>query len=74
MMTLPDVNQGMIITTSDFSHGATDVARVRNAPLIVLIDGDRLGDLLIEHGIGTDTQQVEVVTFDEDRLWAEDES
>ena len=74
MMTLPDVNQGMIITTSGFSQGAADVARVRNAPLIVLIDGDRLGDLLIEHGIGAETEQVEVVTFDEDRLWAEDES
>lgn len=74
MMTLPDVNQGMIITTSGFSQGATEVARVRNAPLIVLIDGDRLGDLLIEHGIGAEMQQVEVVTFDEDRLWGEDES
>ena len=74
MMTLPDVNQGMIITTSGFSQGAAKVARVRNAPLIVLIDGDRLGDLLIEHGIGAETEQVEVVTFDEDRLWAEDES
>lgn len=73
MMTLPDVNQGMIITTSGFSQGATDVARVRNAPLIVLIDGDRLGDLLIEHGIGAETEQVDVVTFDEERLWGEDE-
>jgi restriction system protein len=72
MMTLPDVNQGMIITTSGFSQGATEVARVRNAPLIVLIDGDRLGDLLIEHSIGAEVEQVDVVTFDEDRLWAED--
>ena len=73
MMTLPDVNQGMIITTSGFSQGAADVARVRNAPVIVLIDGDRLGDLLIEHGIGAETEQIEVVTFDEERLWAEDQ-
>jgi restriction system protein len=73
MMTLPDVNQGMIITTSGFSQGAADVARVRNAPVIVLIDGDRLGDLLIEHGIGAETEQVEVITFDEERLWAEDQ-
>ena len=74
MMTLPDVNQGMIITSSGFSQGATEVARVRNAPLIVLINGNRLADLLIEHGIGAEVEQVEVVTFDEDRLWAEDES
>jgi restriction endonuclease Mrr len=38
----------------------------------VLIDGDRLGDLLIEHSIGAEVEQVDVVTFDEDRLWAED--
>jgi restriction system protein len=74
MMALPDVNQGMIITTSGFSQGATKVARVRNAPVIVLIDGDRLGDLLIEHGIGAKVEQVDIVTFDEDRMWAEDES
>jgi restriction system protein len=73
MMTLPDVTQGMIITTSGFSKGAAEVARVRNAPLIVLIDGDRLGDLLIEHGIGAETEQVDVVTFSEERLWTEDE-
>jgi restriction system protein len=73
MMALPDVNQGMIITTSGFSQGAAEVARVRNAPVIVLIDGDRLGDLLIEHGIGAKVERVDVVTFDEDRLWTEDE-
>jgi restriction system protein len=73
MMTLPDVNQGMIITTSGFSQGATEVARVTNAPLIVLINGDRLADLLIEHGIGAETEQVDVVTFNEERLWTEDE-
>ena len=59
----------MIITTSGFSQGATDVARVRNAPVIVLINGDRLADLLIEHGIGAETEQVDVVTFDGERLW-----
>ena len=73
MMALPDVDQGMIISTSGFSAGAAAVARVRNAPPIVLIDGDRLADLLIEHGIGVRVEQVEVVTFDEERLWVEDE-
>ena len=73
LMTLPDVDQGMIITTSGFSAGATEVARVRNAPPIVLIDGDHLADLLIEHGIGARVERVEIVTFDEERLWTEDE-
>jgi len=73
MMTLPNVDQGMIITTSGFSVGATEVARVRNAPPIVLIDGSRLADLLIEHEIGARVERVDLITFDEERLWAEDE-
>jgi restriction system protein len=73
MMTLPDVDQGMIITTSGFSAGATEVARVRNAPPIVLIDGGRLADLLIEHEIGARVERVEIVAFDAERLRAEDE-
>jgi restriction system protein len=73
MMTLPEVDQGMIITTSGFSEGAKGVARVRNAPPIVLIDGSRLADLLIEHEIGVRVERIEVVSFDEERLWAEDE-
>jgi restriction endonuclease Mrr len=46
---------------------------VRDVPLNTLNDGDRLGHLLIEHGIGAKVERVDVVTFDEDRLWAEDE-
>jgi hypothetical protein len=46
---------------------------LRGIPLNALNDGDRLGDLLIEHGIGAQVEQADVVTFDEDRLWAEDE-
>ena len=74
LMTVPDVDQGMIITTSGFSAGATEVARVRNAPLIVLIDGNQLAELLIEHEIGSRIEQIEIVTLEEDRLWAEEES
>jgi hypothetical protein len=47
---------------------------VRDVPLNTLDDGARLGDLLIEHGIGAQVEQVDVVTFDEDRLWTEDEA
>jgi restriction system protein len=73
MMTLPEVDQGMIITTSGFSEGAKGVARVRNAPPIVLIDGNRLADLLVEHEIGVRVERIEVIAFDEERLWVEDE-
>ena len=74
MAALPDVDQGMIITTSGFSPGAKGVSRIRNAPLIVLIDGNQLAELFIEHEIGSRIEQIEIVTFEEDRLWAEEES
>lgn len=62
-MALWDVDQGMIITTGGFSKGAKQVARLRNVTPISLIDGDRVTDLLIEHGIGVRRETVEVVTF-----------
>lgn len=72
MMTFEDVDQGMIITTSGFSKGAKDIARVRNAPPIILIDGDQMAELLIEHGIGARVEEVEVVVFDESTLHRQD--
>jgi restriction system protein len=71
-MALLDVDQGMIITTGGFSQGAKDVARVRNVTPITLIDGDRLTDLLIEHGIGVRRETVEVLSFDEAGLHGEE--
>jgi restriction system protein len=68
MLVVPGVNQGMLITTSGFSEGAAEVAQAANAPLIVLIDGDALGELLIEHEIGAVMERVEMVRFAEDRL------
>jgi len=68
MMVVPGVNQGMLITTSGFSEGAAEVAQAANAPLILLVDGDALGELLIEHEIGAVTEQVEMVRFAQDRL------
>jgi len=70
-MALLDVDQGMIITTSGFSQGAKDVARVRNVTPITLIDGDHLTDLLIEQGIGVHRETVEVLRFDEAGLYGE---
>ena len=72
-MALMDVDQGMIITTSGFSQGAKSVARVRNAAPITLIDGDRLADLLIEHGIGVRSETIEVVSFDQLGLLSEED-
>jgi len=71
-MALLDVDQGMIITTSGFSKGAKEVARVRNVAPITLIDGDRLADLLIEQGIGVRCETVDVLSFDERGLYGEE--
>jgi restriction system protein len=58
--------KGVFVTTSSFSTPATDF--VRHLPQrIVLIDGDRLGDLMIEHGVGVRVARtVEVKRLDED--------
>lgn len=58
--------KGVFVTTSSFSAPATDF--VRHLPQrIVLIDGDRLADLMIEHGVGVRiARTVEVKRLDED--------
>lgn len=71
-MALWEADQGMIITTSDFSPGAKQVARLRNVTPISLINGDRLTDLLIKYGIGVRKEPAEIVTFDSARLWEEE--
>jgi restriction system protein len=44
--------QGLIITTSDFSKGARDEATRANATPVGLMDGEQLVDLLIQNEIG----------------------
>lgn len=58
--------KGVFVTTSSFSAPATDF--VRHLPQrIVLIDGDRLADLMIEHGVGVRiARTLEVKRLDED--------
>jgi restriction system protein len=58
--------KGVFVTTSSFSAPAMDF--VRHLPQrIVLIDGDRLADLMIEHGVGVRVARtVEVKRLDED--------
>jgi len=58
--------KGVFVTTSNFSAPAADF--VRHLPQrIVLIDGDRFADLMIEHGVGFRVARtVEVKRLDED--------
>lgn len=57
--------KGVLITTSDFTQSAIDTARqVGN---IVLVNGDRLAELMIDHNVGvTTTQQYELKKVDQD--------
>ena len=44
-------HKGIFITTSEFSNGALEY--VKNLPQrVILIDGERLADLMLEHNIG----------------------
>ncbi|MEP0324088.1 restriction endonuclease [Bauldia litoralis] len=64
--------KGVFVTTSSFSLQATEF--VRHLPQrIILIDGDRLADLMIEHDIGVRLNRaIEFKRIDED-FFAEDE-
>jgi restriction system protein len=59
-------SKGVMITTSSFTQEA--LAFVRHLPMrIVLIDGQRLASLMIEHGVGvtvTSTYQIKRIDSD----------
>lgn len=59
-------NKGVFVTTSSFSTPAIDY--VRHLPQrVILIDGERLADLLVEHGVGVRVSRtVAVKRVDED--------
>jgi restriction system protein len=50
-------DKGLLITTGNFTAEATKEATRDGAPPIDLIDGERLCDLLKEHGLGVETTQ-----------------
>lgn len=54
MMGPPRVEKGLFITTAKFSPKARDFA---NAQHIILVDGKRLTELMIEYGVGVSTQK-----------------
>lgn len=57
---------GVFLTTSSFSKGAKEYAQ-STQPRVILIDGQRLTELMIRYGVGVQTRQVlNVVAVDED--------
>jgi len=57
-------NKGVLITTSSFTAGAIDFARLIEK--IVLIDGARLADLMVEYGVGVSHRVVKIPKIDSD--------
>ena len=56
--------RGTIVTTSQFAQGTQKAALEPGIAPITLIDGDKLLDLLIEHGIGVRKRTVELLELD----------
>ena len=63
-----DAVRGTIVATSSFAKGAKEAAFAQGAAPITLIDGDKLIDLLIKHGIGIRKHEIGVLSLDLDGL------
>lgn len=62
--------QGIIITTSDFSKGAHAEAQAPNKTHIGLINGAELVDLLVKHKVGVREKPLPVLSLDQE-YWGE---
>ena len=61
-------NKGVFITTSGYTKDAEDYAKGLNAPTkVILIDGDQLSELMIEHNLGVSVKKTyEIKKIDSD--------
>ncbi len=62
--------RGTIVTTSRFSKGTQDAAFATGAAPITLVDGEKLVDLLVEHGIAVRKRTIEMLEVDADAIVA----
>lgn len=58
MMGPPKIEKGLFITTAKFSQGAKDFAEAQH---IILVDGQKLAELMIECGVGVSAQKEYIV-------------
>ena len=61
-----EVDQGIFITTSDFSDEAKRVSSRRGVVPIVLINGDRTVDIMLEKGLGVRQEPLTVAKIDDE--------
>lgn len=57
-------NKGVFITTSTYTAQALDFAK--SVERIVLVDGNRLADLMMDHGVGVSARTVRIPKIDSD--------
>lgn len=58
MMGPPKIEKGLFITTAKFSQKAQEFATAQH---IILVDGKKLTDLMIEYGVGVSTQKAYLI-------------
>jgi len=61
-----EFDQGIFITTSDFSDEAKKVSTKRGAVPIVLINGDRIVNIMLEKGLGVRQEPLTITRIDEE--------
>ena len=57
--------QGLIITTSDFSKGSRDEAERKDAVPVALINGDEFAGLLVEYGISVSKRSHDIIELED---------
>ncbi|EIQ00015.1 restriction endonuclease [Opitutaceae bacterium TAV1] len=67
------VSKGVFITTSDFSKEAREFVQRGLSTKVVLVDGEKLLDLMIEHGIGVHVARTHKVHDLDQNYFEEDE-
>lgn len=61
-----EFDQGIFITTSDFSDEAKKVSSKRGAVPIVLINGDKIVNIMLEKGLGVRQEPLTITRIDEE--------
>lgn len=70
MQSHPGAKHGLFITTGKFSQGAKDFAKSQN---IILVDGQKLAELMIEYDVGVATQKVYKIKRIDSDYFSEDD-
>ena len=58
--------RGLVITTSDFTKDAIEESKAPNKMPVSLINGEKLIELLIKHGVGIKREELYVLKMDEE--------